>query len=112
LEEIKSNFRRYKYELGIIEKFPIINTREMNIKIGDKIKNITNDKNAILKLIAHIIKFFKQMSSNQKSITGNFASSKIQTGNRIIGEIERGGIISGLSITSSVANGLCRFVMA
>ena len=60
MEEIKSNFRRYKYELGIIEKFPIINTREMNIKIGCKIKIIKNDKNAILKLNAHIIEFLNK----------------------------------------------------
>ena len=35
----------------------------MNIKIGGKIKNITNDKNAILKLIAHIIKFFNKFQA-------------------------------------------------
>ena len=60
LEVISSNLQRYKYELGIIEKFPIINTREINIKIGCKIKIIKNDKNAILKLNAHIIEFLNK----------------------------------------------------
>ena len=38
-------------------------------------------------------------------------SSIIKTGDGIIGEIEKGGIILGLYIASSVDNCLCRFVM-
>jgi hypothetical protein len=59
LEDINSIFQRYKYELGINDKFPIINTRVMNLKIGGKKKNIINDKNEKLELIAYLTEFKK-----------------------------------------------------
>jgi len=107
LEDIYSTFKRHKEELEIIENLRNISIREMNIIIDGKVKDIKNDKNEILKLIAEITESIKRCQDIKSEEIGNLISSIVQTSLGIIGGIVSGGVISGIYFASSVVNGIC-----
>ena len=107
LKDIYSTFSRHNIELKIIENLRNISLREMNIIIDGKVKDIKNDKNEILKLIAEITEAINKSQEIKSEEIGNLISSIIQTSLGIIGGIVSGGVISGIYIASSVVNGIC-----
>ena len=106
LKETYSTFIRHKEEISIILNLQNISIREMNIIIDGKVKDIQNDKNEIIKLIAEITESINRCKEIKSEETGNLVSSIIQTCFGIIGGIATGGVTAGIYYTSSVINAL------